>query len=303
MTVDVLLPTYNPDRELLRVAIRSLQAQTYPHWQLFIHHDPSDAELASGGEPAVSAVVKEFLNDERITFQKSPKRLGIGANWNACFKATKNPIVAYLFQDDFWAPEYLERAVKVLEENDAVGLVSMHHDYKIEGEIVTENEYVELNAWKKKNLSEGIHPGKEFLKEWISKGLRPNVIGEPCFVVMRRYLMEEVGPFNEEMPQSLDVEYWVRMIRITDWYYEPNVSGFFRVHPQAATAHNRREGKGLFDRVKILEMLIGQLPAGEMRTLAARSRRRQIGRVIARMTKFVILHPIETIKTVVRNVI
>ena len=96
--VDVLIPTYNPGAEHLRVALDALKAQTYTEWQAFIH-DESDAV-------DVEVIVRPYLEDPRFQFMRSPKRLGIGGNWNACLTHTKNPVVAYLFHDDEWVPEY-----------------------------------------------------------------------------------------------------------------------------------------------------------------------------------------------------
>lgn len=243
--VDLLVPTYNPGAEHLTIALRSLQQQTYPHWKCFIHDesDRIDCEM----------IVKPFLSDVRFSFQKSPKRLGIGGNWNACLTQTHHPIVAYLFHDDEWTPEYLERAVAILEKHPSVGLIAIDHTYRIEGDSEGAKAYIALEQWRRKHLDQGVQPGREFLLRWIRNGIWPNVIGEPSFCVLRRSVMDRVGLWNATMPQALDAEYWVRALAHCDWMYEPRCSGYFRVHDDGTTAKNKREGKGLFDRFTILE--------------------------------------------------
>lgn len=272
--VDVLIPTFNPGANHLRVVLAALQRQTFTHWKAFIHDESTEVD--------VRAIVEPYLADPRFTFRTSGRRLGIGGNWNACLKATSAPIVAYLFHDDEWAPQYLERAVKVLEMNPTVGLVSMDHTYRIEGAMVTANEYTELQNWKRKHLKPGLHSDREYLWEWVKTGLKPNVIGEPSFCVLRRSVMDRIGLWNETMPQSLDAEYWVRILEVADWFYQPEDSGFFRVHEEGTTAVNRRAGKGLYDRFQILQELIDRLPSGSERTIAKRSQIRQFQDMVAR---------------------
>jgi len=243
-TVDVLIPTYNPDPQFLKEALESLQAQTFTGWKAFIHEDPSDGDTES--------IVQPFLSDERITFKKSPERLGIGGNWNACFNATGAPIVAYLFQDDLWAPEYLETAVKILNDNSNVGLVAMGHEYKFEDKSGSKRHFNRLLRLKRKRFPEGVIDGEKFLKKWLRRGFWPNLVGEPDFVVMSRGEMELAGPFHLTMKQLLDTEYWVRMLELTDIYNETRNLGSFRVHGGAATVQNRVDGRGIFDRLEII---------------------------------------------------
>ena len=235
-TVDVLLPTYNPGAEHLRVALNALRAQTYPHWQAFIH-DESDAV-------DVEEIVRPYLSDPRFRFKKSARRLGIGGNWNACLTNTKNPYVAYLFHDDEWTPAYLDRAVEVLEQHPNVGLVSMDHQYRIEGDFDAAIGYTTLERWKRRILKPGVISGKEFLLRWVRNGVWPNLIGEPSFCVLRRSVMDKVGVWNEKMPQSLDAEYWVRMLPHCDWYFLSEINGYFACmtrEPQRETARQAKD--------------------------------------------------------------
>lgn len=273
-TVDVLIPTYNPKAEHLRIALDALLKQAYPHWQAFIH-DESDAV-------DVRAIVEPYLSDPRFRYVHTDKRLGIGGNWNACLTHTSNPYVAYLFHDDEWVPEYLERAVHVLESHPQVGLVAMDHEYRIEGDFAGAIGYTTLERWKRRVLTPGVIHGKEFLLRWLHNGIWPNLIGEPSFCVLRRSIMDRVGLWNEKMPQSLDADYWVRLLPHCDWYYQSDLNGYFRVHDEGTTARNRKEGKGLFDRFTILETLSRRSVDPSQRSLARTVLVRQFQLMFAR---------------------
>lgn len=279
-TVDVLIPTYNSDPAHLREALESLRSQTFKDWTAFIHDDCSSVD--------VGTIVEPFLVDPRFRFRKSEKRLGIGGNWNACVKQTTAPIVAFLFQDDIWSPDYLEQATKILNENPSVGFVSMEHDYHFDNGSPDTGCYSEV-AGAKECLASGLHRGKEMLRWWLNRELHPNVIGEPSFVVLRRSTLQKAGPFLEDMSQALDMEMWIRMLLISDWYDEQTHSyGSFRVHGNAASARNALEGHGLFDRLRCFEILIGKV-RGDERKAAVTSRNQAIqtmvGKYFARLKK------------------
>ncbi len=99
--VDVLIPTYNPNPEHLREALDGLLKQTFTQWRALIRDDASQVDVRS--------MIEDYRDDPRITFQHSDEQLGIGGNWNECFEQTCAPLVAYLFQDDYWEPIYLLR--------------------------------------------------------------------------------------------------------------------------------------------------------------------------------------------------
>ncbi|MSR86785.1 glycosyltransferase [Candidatus Peribacteria bacterium] len=265
--VSVCLPTYEPDPAYLKAAIESVLAQTFTDWELIIHDDASKKDVIE--------VVRPFLSDPRIRFHRSDVRLRIGGNWNACAWMGSAPFVAYMFQDDLWHPDYLQRSLEVLQREQDVGFTAADHTYLIEGSTAASSTgiYGEVDALRKSQMTEGRIHREAFLTAWIERGLRPNLIGEPSFVVLRRSLMEEVGPFLEDMKQGLDAEYWVRCLLRTDGWWLAGSLGEFRVHAAAATAKNEESGAGKADRLRIFRSLAKALPPGPMKTLAKRKLR------------------------------
>lgn len=275
--VDVLVPTYNPQGEHLAAALRSLQAQTFSDWTALVHDDYS---------PGVDTgkIVAPFLTDARIRFVKSPVRLGIGGNWNACVRQTDKPFVAYLFQDDLWAPEYLTSALRTFENHSTVGFVSLEHEYRVEGEIGTAPLYQAVKEFRDAHVQEGFHRGTALLTWWIEKELTPNIIGEPSFVVIRREAMNKMGSFLSNMPQFLDVEYWTRLLLVYDWYFLKGNFGAFRVHANGASAVNQEAGQGLFDRLRCFEILIRMLEP-EDRKVAIEARKNALAKMVGKFWK------------------
>jgi len=308
--VDVLIPTYNPKPEHLTEALKSLQAQTCAGWTALIHDDCSATD--------VLAIVVPFLSDTRIRFVRSDKRLGIGGNWNACFAQATCPFIAYLFQDDLWAPTYLEEAVKTLETSTSVGFVSMEHIYAVEGEMSSAPLYDAVREFRSAHVQSGLHEGIALLKWWIEHELTPNIIGEPSFVVIRREAMVKMGPFLTNMPQFLDVEYWTRQLLAYDWYFLRGNFGSFRVHARGASAVNQESGQGLFDRLRCFEILIATLSPLD-KTIAIEARGKALKTMVTKfrnrvgsgkkvssqgsgeLKKFCIRHPLLIFKAIVQS--
>jgi len=249
--VSLLVPTYNPVLEHLREALTCIRHQTEQDWHAVIHDDASETD--------VRAIVAPLLADPRFTFIRNNRRRGIGGNWNACLEHAKAPVVQFLFQDDLWEPTYLEKGLAILEAHPEAGLISIDHDYRDENGGANAAYYEELNAFKHANIPVGEHSGEDVLRLWLKHDLKPGLLGEPSFVMIRRYMTERAGSFLEDMPQSLDNEYWIRCLPTTRWYYLREPLGTFRVHAKGASAQNDLASSGLTDRLRIYGILLAEL--------------------------------------------
>jgi len=314
------MPAYEPKREHIRAAVESVRAQTFKDWTLLINDDASVRE-------DTQSHIRDFLADPRITFRKNPKNLGIGGNWNACWMSSSPPpagegpgergLVAFLFHDDLWEPQYLEKMIAALEKNPSAGFVAANHTYLKEGEVPAAPFYEELRAFVRQNITPGLHEHGAFLRWWTERGLKPNVIGEPSFVILRRALMEQIGPFNASMVQFLDSEYWARCLLKDDWVYVPEILGKFRVHPAGMSAVNEGLGRGVFERFQTLQTVVAGLPPEEKgagNTAIVNALSGMIGQYFARrkqgrnvnshgsggLKKFILRHPILLLRAFAR---
>ncbi|OGJ66406.1 hypothetical protein A3A67_02275 [Candidatus Peribacteria bacterium RIFCSPLOWO2_01_FULL_51_18] len=274
--VDVCIPVYKPKAEHLGQALNSLMNQSFARWHAWIRDDSP--------ETGVENILMPFASGGRIGFKRNAKRLGIGGNWNACLQAGNAPYVAFLFQDDVWKNDYLASALGILEKHSNVGFVSMEHEYSYEGDIPTRPRYEELKDFCNREIASGHHLGRNFLRRWIGYELYPNLIGEPSFVVMRRAACSAAGIFLKDMPQFLDVEYWTRLLQVTDWYFLRGNRGTFRVHADGTSALNHRSGQGLFDRLRCFENLTSSLN-GQDRALTIQARNKALETMAAKFFK------------------
>jgi glycosyltransferase involved in cell wall biosynthesis len=308
-TVSVLLPLYHPRIDYLREALQCLKNQTFTDFEAILLNQPWDQD--------VRGKIEDFLSDGRFRFIQSETIRGIGENWNACLPEVAGEYIQYLFYDDLWEPQYLARAASILEDDPDLGFVAVNHSYLYQGEVRTIPLYDELQEFKRIHLTPGRHSGQEFLLWWMEQGLRPNIIGEPSFVMLRRSLVDVAGPFHRTMRQFLDTEYWTRCLASADFFYLPDTLGKFRVHSEGTSAQNEFAGKGIFERFDTLHQAVSLLPP-EHRPRAARALltalEQMVGRLFLRLREkravsgegsgglifFCILHPILVIRAVFR---
>lgn len=118
LTVGVVIPAYNPRPEHLEQAIRSVVSQTYAGWDCVVVDDGSDVPVVADG-------VKVVRQSNR----------GVSAARNAGVLEVHGDLVAFLDQDDYWAPEKLARQIAFMDAND---LVMSDTDFEImrDGKIV-----------------------------------------------------------------------------------------------------------------------------------------------------------------------
>jgi glycosyltransferase involved in cell wall biosynthesis len=107
--VTVVIPTWNR-LPLLREAIASVMAQTYPRWELVVVDDGS----TDGTSERVMS-----LGDPRVQVITLARTHHIGRARNVGAAAGSGELVAFLDSDDLWLPNKLQAQVRALKGTDA----------------------------------------------------------------------------------------------------------------------------------------------------------------------------------------
>lgn len=101
--VSIGIPTYQR-AETLRRAVASALSQTYPNVEVVICDD--------GSSDSTETVCRSLAEtDERIRYLRSPRNLGLAANHNKLFAAMDGRYVMLLCDDDWLAPDYVEKCI------------------------------------------------------------------------------------------------------------------------------------------------------------------------------------------------
>jgi GT2 family glycosyltransferase/2-polyprenyl-3-methyl-5-hydroxy-6-metoxy-1,4-benzoquinol methylase len=183
--VSVVVPTWNPPVELLREMVGSLQAQTYPHWELCIADGSSERGV-------LAALGDLERSDERIRIVRLDRNLGISGNTNEALKLATGEYTAFLDQTDVLAPFALYRVVEAVNRDPGIDVLYSDWD------LLSEDGRVRFNPF--------------FTPQWS-----PDLLLSANYMVhlsvVRTRLLREAGGLRPELDGAQD---WDLLLRVTE---------------------------------------------------------------------------------------
>ncbi|MCB5292599.1 glycosyltransferase family 2 protein [Arthrobacter sp. SO3] len=191
--ITVVVPCYNYGRYLPEV-VQSVLSQERVHARVIIVDDASPDGSADVAEALAAA-------DARITVVRHTQNQGHIATYNDGLARVETEYVALLSADDLLASGALGRAADLMRAYPRVGLVyGMPLEFSEEQGLPHTKDSGRRGSWT-------IWNGREWLG-WACRRGRCFILSPE--VVMRTEAMRQVGPYNEGLPHSGDLEYWVR---------------------------------------------------------------------------------------------
>lgn len=114
--VTVILTSYNY-APFLRKAIQSVLDQTYSRFELIAVDDGSKDESPE--------ILKSYFDPRlEVILQKNS---GQASAWNTAFARSKGELIFFIDSDDWWAPEKIDRVVKMHEASDKLNCLIQHN--------------------------------------------------------------------------------------------------------------------------------------------------------------------------------
>jgi O-antigen biosynthesis protein len=185
--ISVLLPVFNPVPDHLCAAIRSVQQQIYPKWELCIADDAST-------DPAIGRLLRELqAEDPRIKVVWREQNGHVSAASNSALKLATGAFIALLDHDDLISPGALyEVAARIVAQPD-IDIIYSDEDH-IDGDGRRSNPY--------------------FKPDWNPElMLGQNLINH--LGVYRRALVEAIGGFRVGLEGSQDYDLALRAVAQT----------------------------------------------------------------------------------------
>lgn len=242
--VSICIPTYQGEK-FIKEALSSVLLQTYSHIEIIFSDDASTDKTV---EIAKLFKEKSSFNFEIITH----KQFGLVHNWNFCVSQAKGKYIKFLFQDDLLEPDCVKQMVELAEQNDNIGLV-----FSPRGMILAEDAdsdpgcvgvYQECgNLHKAWSCLKPIQSGQELLLDPNLIKDPINKIGEPSSVLIRKQVFDEVGLFDSNLYQLIDVDMWFRIMSRYKIGFVDKTLSHFRIHLQQQTRTNIDSGESLLD--------------------------------------------------------
>lgn len=184
--VTVVIPTRNR-ATILAGALASALGQRDVAIEVIVIDDGSTDDT-----PALLA----RISDDRLNIIRQQTSRGVSAARNHGLRRARGEWVAFLDDDDLWAPDWLATAVGVGRQASA-GLV-----YGGRWLVRADRQVI------------GARPGAN-LRDLPDSLSFANTVGVPACVVMRTEVIRDAGGFDERLSAFADWEAWIRMLRMT----------------------------------------------------------------------------------------
>lgn len=200
--VSVIMPCFN-DGAYIEEAVASIRAQTYPNIELVIIDDGSD-------EPETKAVLEKLESSGAVLLHTN--RLRPAGARNAGIAAATGEYILPVDADDLIAPNYIEKAVKIMDDNDNIGVVYCHAD--LFGE--------QSGPWELPDYS-------------LEKMLLDNIIFVSA--MFRREDWCKVGGYRTTMKHGMeDYDFWLSILELDRSVHQlPEVLFHYRIKPVSRT--------------------------------------------------------------------
>lgn len=224
--VSICIPTYNR-RDLLAKAIRSCQAQTYPHFEIIITDNSTNDE---------SGRLVAEIGDARIRYFKNEKNLGGLGNVEKGLGLVRGKYVKLLMDDDLIKPRSLELMVDAFERHPSVGVVMAPMDL-IDGEdrrifpyfYVCRKMYYRYRF----QVGDGLVEKRRVLREFLVHDYPCCV---PSGVLYKAECFEKLGKLDFKSDFAADLELAMRFAAHYDFYYIDQVLSSWRYLAATHTA-------------------------------------------------------------------
>ncbi len=205
----VILPYYN-GAKYIRETVDSVLAQTYKDLELLLIDDGSpnkaDAELLAG--------LAEAKNDARVKYFRKTNG-GLSEARNFGLEHSDGEFIAFIDQDDLWAPEKLELQAEAFKDGSVKFICT---DAKEVGE-----KNREMRIGEKWGFKGGL------VADSFGEMLKGSFVA--CSTVaFRRSAAALAGPSNRAFVVIPDFEYFFRFAEKMDFYFIPKSLVSYRLH-------------------------------------------------------------------------
>ena len=190
--VSICIPTYNR-AGMINKAIESALGQTYRNIEVIVVDNASSDNTA--------AVVASYV-DERLTYVKNERNLGLFGNFNRCVELATGKYLHILHSDDYIDPNFTALCVAFFQDHPSVVMTSTR------ARIVSDSFEKDIAC----SDTDLVYPAPEGFTRLLTAR---SFIACPS-VMVRRDIYREVGLFNLEFPYSSDFYQWLKIGRSHD---------------------------------------------------------------------------------------
>lgn len=208
--ISVIIPCYNHER-YIRKAVMSILEQTYRNIEVLVADDCS-----LDNSPAILM----DIHDPRLKIFLFKENRGTVNTLNFLLKKASGDYIATLGSDDYFAPDKLEKQLRVMEENPELGAVFTTAEIIDEnGQLYTSGETITLSVFDVENRTQA---------QWLRYLFEDGNHFCHSSALIRREVQEEIGLYHPAYRQLHDFDLWLRLLCRYPIYVIPEKLTFYR---------------------------------------------------------------------------
>lgn len=252
--VSVIIPNYNHSEFLIQ-RIESVLKQTYQEFELIILDDCSSDNSRE--------IINAFKDDPKIThIIFNEKNSGsVFLQWKKGVELSKGNLIWIAESDDYAAPNFLEKLVPMIEDDQNVGLVYCDTHIVNQTNILSTETYADIRnkmsattKWSYSYQRLGIEEIKENLLNYCT-------INNVSAVIFNKQAFINVNPFDREFKYVGD---WFCYLKLCSQYsikYLNEPLSFYRIHPNNASKDLNNNNQFLLEHFTLFDWVVRNLPA------------------------------------------
>jgi glycosyltransferase involved in cell wall biosynthesis len=193
--LSIVLPAYNA-APYLAETVNSIRKQSYRPLEVIVVDDGS----TDGTSNIVCTLVSEAESEAEFTLRSIYQaNSGPSAARNRGISESNGTYVGFIDADDRWHKDKAAHQVKIMREDPNVGVTFS------QWRIITEDGVAT-------NRTGGAPTGFVTVEDLLFE----NVVGTTSNVIMRREVLNKIGPFDVNLRFCEDLELWLRAAQIND---------------------------------------------------------------------------------------
>ena len=194
--VSIVVPCYNY-ADFLEETLEDLLLQEYENWECLVVND--------GSSDNTEVVAKRFCErDKRYRYFFQPNQ-GLSSARNHGIRECRGEYLQFLDSDDFIKPSKLLMQVEKMEQQKEVGIVYGNSLFFFGSD---RSKFFRTRTGQPSTYSDNLRTsgtGKTVLKQL----LKDNLMEVSC-CLMRKFVIQKVGYFDERFKSYEDWQYWIR---------------------------------------------------------------------------------------------
>ena len=249
----VMIPAYNPRKDFLEQAIKSVLMQG-------VNPKKMQIEVIDDGSTQcdVEALVAAW-GEGRIAYFRQPHNTGMVGNFNTCIERARGHWVHIFHDDDLLLPGFYGHLEAATRKPALAGAAFCRHNFINQDQHETYRTALEQ---KTRGLLQG-------WSELIAGSCRIQC----CSIVVKRSTYELIGGFDPAARLSADWEMWVRIAAYFPVWFEPQLLASYRQHGDSMTSGLMQSAQGIVDINNVINLYQAYLPADAYQRCAPKARK------------------------------